>query len=549
MPWVRPGWTTLSVETKTLAGVLVSLAVLSVFRAYHYFVTGFVVTDEFGYIFGAMHSQIFVPDRWFFGWLNVAIFRALGVNNIDAFTYLLPFYLFFWSGSTIYLCYRTLKLLDLDGRAISLVLITCVFLPTFTLLSLGFLTESMGLSLAMLGIYFLLLYAKADRSRRRILLALLSSLAFSAATGTREPYVAFSVGGIFLVWFASWRRKERQGTGGRISRYLPLVLFAAPAIFFLQYPSGFLSNTLVPLGESFVKVLFSSLSTDPSHTSTTILNGTLVSPATFGSSSPVRIGNTLGIFFLGLLLGWGPVFLAVSLGGAYVLLSRARHREELSFMLLSLVLLAFVSYLGVSFLVSWDPSYLTFRHYSTLLRFSNTAVPAFVLSAPYFFSRLLRGKRRTLLLVGMLILVTVVSIPSYESFASSNLTYTNGNPFPLSYRTPAAEVRDYFAAHPVQGQTIVLGVPFSWNFTPGVQDLRSVEVVPYPSQSQFLADRWSSFYLYLPTDLIPIETEAPYLLYFAGTNQTHSASFFMLDRQVVLQSQEFILIHVTLKWS
>src|SRR5579859_8082336 len=95
---VREGFR--AIDSKVLVGLLGALAVLCAYRFYDYWTTGFFVSDEYGYFYDAVHGAIY-SDRWFFGWVNIIIFKAFGIASVDAYSYLLPFYLFFWTAITL----------------------------------------------------------------------------------------------------------------------------------------------------------------------------------------------------------------------------------------------------------------------------------------------------------------------------------------------------------------------------------------------------------------------------------------------------------------
>jgi len=87
--------------------------------------------------------------------------------------------------------YPILKLFGLDSGIVAPSLISSLFLVSFVLLSLGFLTEPVDLSLPMVGICFMIRWMKGANSRAAyfILNPLIAALGFAAAQGTREPYL------------------------------------------------------------------------------------------------------------------------------------------------------------------------------------------------------------------------------------------------------------------------------------------------------------------------------------------------------------------------
>ena len=126
-----------ALDAKALTGSLAILAVLCAYRFYDYWTTGFFVSDEYGYFFDAVHGAVY-SGRWFFGWVNIFLFKALGITSVDAFSFLLPFYLFFWTGITLIVFYKFLKIAGFDEVVTSLSLISSFILISFILLSLGF---------------------------------------------------------------------------------------------------------------------------------------------------------------------------------------------------------------------------------------------------------------------------------------------------------------------------------------------------------------------------------------------------------------------------
>jgi hypothetical protein len=81
---------TYSIDRKVLVFTIVSIAGLCAYRAFDYWVTGFYVSDEFGYVNGAMTGTVY-SDRWFFGWMNIALFRLFGLDTPTTYWLFLPF--------------------------------------------------------------------------------------------------------------------------------------------------------------------------------------------------------------------------------------------------------------------------------------------------------------------------------------------------------------------------------------------------------------------------------------------------------------------------
>jgi len=62
-----------STDVKALILAEALMAALCIYRSLSYVITGFFVSDEYGYFYNAAHGAIY-GDRWFFGWLNVILF-------------------------------------------------------------------------------------------------------------------------------------------------------------------------------------------------------------------------------------------------------------------------------------------------------------------------------------------------------------------------------------------------------------------------------------------------------------------------------------------
>jgi hypothetical protein len=540
-----------TLDAKALIASLAILASLCAYRFYNYWTTGFYVSDEFGYYYDAVHGAIY-SDRWFFGWVNIILFKALGITGADAFSFLLPFYLFFWTAITLIVFYKFLKLIGFDEVVTALSLMSSFVLIAFILLSLGFLTEPVGLCMAMLGIYFLARYMKSETARGNVALPLLSACFFGFAAGTREPYNAFLIGGVLIVVMLAFGKRKAVLRDGRLP---PTALLAAsvlafvlPSLFFLFIPTHAYAEQVAPISSQLVQSI--------SHP----LTSTGLASVPFYRQFIVT--NAFLIFFGGVILGWGPICFAIALAGLLVLLRRSFWRKDATarFILLTSVI-ALGSYFIVSFINAPDPYYFSFQNYSTVIRFSDTALPAYFMAAPFFLLTISKNRRRMAALGAVFVAFLLIAVPVYQVYAASNFNYTTQNPFQLGYRTDAALLRNYFAANDSDQAVDLVGVPYGWSFTPGVQDLHSVQayasssnpLFPELTLSNFTSMRWPVFYLYVnaPASAFPPETR--FLVQFfnstAGPHASAAAPFTILGTQPVLRASDFTLYEVHLAWS
>ena len=576
----------LTLDAKVLGGALTLLAVLCAYRSYNYWITGFFVSDEFGYFHNAANGAIY-GDRWFFGWLNIFLFKIFAIRTPDSFAFFLPFYLFLWSGLTIYIFYRLLKLQGFSDVTVALSVVCSFVLVAFVLLSLGFLTEGVGLCMAMLGIYGLVRFLKSETDNGRFAWLVFAALFLGFAGGTREPYVAVEIGGIAVIVTAALRHPAKLPA----SRYGTKSLSALSILFFLV-PTGIMlyantatTSTVGPLASGLiVSIITNPASNTPTSltstkvvtqnvtqtvvrsASTTTLTTQSVSTTTQVSYIPFYgksvLSNTIAIFIGGLILGWGPIAFPLALVGFLILTKASIRREPMALTALVLVLSALGSDLVVSYLFAPTPDYLTFKNYSTIIRFSGTALPAFFMTTPFFLAVVAKRNRRVVGLLGFAVVSLFILIPIYQVFAISNLGYTTANPFGLDYRSPAVQVRDYVNSHQADAPFRIIGVPYGWYFTPGIDGLKSVDVYsPYTqptlsptlNYSTFLAQRWTEFYVYSSSSFIYERANSPYVLQFIqgaeqqGANQT--APFKIISSRVVINNPDFLLTKVNLSWS
>jgi len=560
--------------------LLAALGVLCAYRFYDFWTTGFFVSDEYGYFFDAVHGAVY-SDRWFVGWLNIVLFKALGITSVDAFSYLLPFYLFFWAAITLVVFYKLMKLLEFDEATTALSLLSSFILISFVLLSLGFLTEPVGLCMAMSAIYFLARFLKSRSAAALVGFPLMAGCFFGFAAGTREPYNAFLLaGGLIVLAIAVARRKDDIRTrrfGPQAVLTFSVVAFVVPALFFLLVPTQAYSQQVLPIsGQIFQSVASNPLTTGVGTVSTTTItstvtgavNGTVTVTTTVKTTTSTVpfyrefvLTNTLLIFFGGLALGWGPICFALGLAGFLILMRRAaRHRDVTAGFMLFTSLTALASYLIVSFIFAPDPNYFSFQNYSTVIRFSDTALPAYFIMAPMALAIISRRRKRMLGLAAITVLVLLLLVPVYETYAASNISYTASNPFQLGYRTDAVLLRGYFASLPANQTVDMIGFPYGWTFTPGVQDLRSVHVywvapnpvLPFVTLEDFTSLRWTNLYVFVTSPSLYAQ-DAPFVLQLLNSTAASSSTnaplpFTVVSTHPVFQGPDFKLYQVQVEW-
>jgi len=245
----------------------------------------------------------------------------------------------------------------------------------------------------------------------------------------------------------------------------------------------------------------------------------------------------------GLFLGWGPVlpFLA-AIGCTALLIATFKKKNLENAWMLVVCLLALGSFLVVSFVFSDDPNYLGYQHFSTLIRFSHTAIPAYFVAAPVAFELLLR-KRKYVLPTIAIMLLTLAAIPLYEGYASSNLGLPQ-NPFSLDYRTPGIILRDYVTSVRSGNQFVVMGFSQnSWWWTPGTAWMQNVTFFPYLTYQEFAAHRWSTFYVFGDGD-----GQMYCELHAVIPHGVSLGVYQLVGQHVVLNQSGYSMVKVNLHW-
>jgi len=296
----------------------------------------------------------------------------------------------------------------------------------------------------MLGVYSLVSFLKSQNENHRFGWLVVGAFLLGFAGGTREPYVALEMGAILVVVIAAFRHPSTT-TGSRYSAkglaVLSILFFLVPTAFMLYantattsavgpLASGILESITAPPSNAPAPVITRTFSQNVTevivqNSTTTTRTTEVVSTTTSTISYPFYAKsvplNTIVIFVGGIFLGWGPIAFAIGLAGLTILARATIRKDSTAIALFILVLASLASDLVVSFLFAPDPTYFSFTNYSTIIRFSGTALPAFFLTAPFFLSFVSKRKTRAIGLAAVTIAFLLILIPAYETFAISNL--------------------------------------------------------------------------------------------------------------------------------
>jgi hypothetical protein len=566
----------MALDRLALVVTLGVFAGLAVYRAVHLWLTGFYVSDEFSYLMTAIDGSYyhwghtFHVNRPFFLAVNSFLVRSLGITTGSAFAIFLPFYLMLWNSITVLSAYGILKTLDLDRRTIAASLLGMLSLVSLLVLDQGFITEPVSLSMAMLGVFLLQLFAKSQRPAS-IVFPFLAAFAFGAAAYTHEPFQIFLYLGWVPVIFISIRRAIRLRQLPMTRRLhlaiTPTLLLILASFLLLLVVAGYMANYLRP-----VVTYYGNIPQEETLPVAAIIAG---------GWNVQRVLNTFAAFIEGLLLGWNPIMFSLAFAGFLLLLPKlvARGRSDVHVMAFACGAISFLQFLIVCAFMAGTPQFTiptffllgisasgSLGNLSTIIRYSQMAVPAYFVSTPFSLSRI--GRKSLAAVFVLLIIFGVAAAGPYQQYMQTHLSYgypySAGQPiFELSYRTPLARLRDYVAAHPNDGPFIVFAeanpksyydnFTLHWQMIPGTEHLPPVKFYPYPSESEFLSMKPSRFYIYGEGDgaINRVADKAPYLVAFLQPTQgENSAMPYEVTRiEAIHQGTDAFIILVELSWN
>jgi hypothetical protein len=204
----------LSVTIGAVLGVIIA-------RYCYSFVTGYIVPDE------AWYYDTFILDRnpiSGYREVFVAIFLLFfhGVKDVWIFLLVGAVYSAIWAVGCVVLFFLILRRLKVPENMSSLLVLSLPLFPVFIVFTPTVLTETLGLFMALAGVYFGLRYVQ----RQQIMSSLLSVVFFFLAYEVREPYLLFLAGNILLFLVLSLKRRSLAGV--MLYAVLVSVIFPVP---------------------------------------------------------------------------------------------------------------------------------------------------------------------------------------------------------------------------------------------------------------------------------------------------------------------------------
>ena len=531
----------------------------------HLYVTGFQTSDEVNYILDAMVDQPY-GARYFFDYQLAILFKLFSVDSIARFLVFFPFYLVFWTFSFLILAYKTLNLVTQKRYASNFVIFSLPFAISYSVLSVGLLTEGPGLTVCMLGIYSWLRYVKV---KSRWYYAALSSAAFVAAAYSREPYVVFPVTAS-LAWIAL-----------AIAKKVPLhhtIIFVGIALI-IAAPSSTFSGSV---GAIVALPALVGPTTQVSQSITQVSSSTtqvLPSPGLFSGWTLV-LTNSVVLFLVGIVLGWGPFLFLISVV-AFTLILKIKPRREIPRLRLFIILVSLGTFYGAVFTQFYQIHFYLTQGLSNLVRLTNTAIPAYLLLSPILYERL--SEKRIKLLAVILITLTAGSAEAYATVVQTNLQLPY-NVIDFSHQTATLEARNYLLRNASVDTPTVVFLLLAWHGgelylrdIPGIAMYPSIQNPNYLTEARdsnytealFIRLHPTTFYVFSESTLSAWNASAPLssnvqnimsyqsvfldktygTLFHADTSSYGSTPYSITSDQIVFSSPTGHLLKVHVRWS
>jgi hypothetical protein len=193
----------------SLSVTIGALLAVTVVRCYYSFVTGYIVPDE------AWYYDTFILDRFPVGsyrpaFIAIFILFFRGVSDVWAFLLRGAFYSAIWAVGCVVSFFMIFRRLKVPENVSSLLILSLPLFPVFIVFVPTVLTETLGLFVALLGLYFALRHVQDGRMVNSVL----SGVFFVVAANVREPYLLFAVGYALLFLVLSLKRKSPRGIVG-----------------------------------------------------------------------------------------------------------------------------------------------------------------------------------------------------------------------------------------------------------------------------------------------------------------------------------------------
>jgi len=511
----RFGWARSAAVFSSIA--LVSLVAV---RLYYSLVTGYMLPDE------SYYYDTFVLDkvplslyRPFFQIVFLLFFH--GTNGMFQLFLRGALYSAIWAVGCVFVLYKILRVLAVPDKPLALVLISLPLFPVFTVMALFFVTETLGLFLALAGILFSARYVKGNKLTD----VFISAVFFVLAYEVREPYLLLALGNFFVLLLVNRRLKALVVYALVVSLVIPVPASLSP-ITITQPVSNFLFFT-VP---HYLSGLHPSIQTGTPGSPNPSTNATAPATApTHVTTIPVVLSwNEIVDSIFGIFYGFGPLF---AIFVPFSLLLTFKNRSSLAVFVLLTMLLALTTFLISSDLTATGLYSGLGKWGSDVVRLTSTAVPVLV-GFGYFYSKV---KTRYLLVLLLLYIVLGSALLPQLGTVLQSSQNTTGQPIDrLSFDYRAPYYRMYLIAGNNSGRTLVIGGVEMRGIRVFMSMLPNVILTGIPqTQKQLnslLNQSWSAVYLY--DDYITIfspQLVSGYPAYYQHVVLSHSYDGFAIQ--------------------
>jgi hypothetical protein len=401
-------------------------------RYYYSLVTGFLVPDELWYY------NTYILDKFPIGSYRpafVATFLLFFGGIGDIWTFLLRGVLYsaIWAVGCVILFFMIFRRLRVPENVSSLLILSLPLFPIFIIFAPTILTETLGLFMALLGVYFALRHVQEGR----MVNSLLSGVFLVVAADVREPYLLFTVGYILLFLALSLRRKSpRSIVGYAIPLSLLLLQFARGGYLEL---ASFMSRLASP-SEDMI----------PSPYLTNVGAGAwITSPMLMTLRLPPDLATAIAV---ALWYGFNPLFAVFAVLSVFAVgHDLLRSRSSDLFLLALNTVWSLGAFIGpvVFFLESMAGALSGWT--SSIIRTAHASLPL-IISFPRLYSRL--KVRRAAGLIIILLIVGSTQLGTFAAAFQRSLSREPVDRLSLDYRAPY--YRLYLLAK-ASGKTLVFG--------------------------------------------------------------------------------------------
>jgi hypothetical protein len=449
-------------------------------RYYYSFVTGFLVPDELYYY------NTYILEKWPIGSYRPAFVATFllffgGINDVWTFLLRGVLYSAIWAVGCVILFFMIFRQMRVPENMSSLLILSLPLFPLFIIFAPTILTETLGLFMALLGVYFALRHVQEGR----MVNSLLSGVFFVVAAEVREPYLLFAIGYILLFLTLSLKRKSPRSIVG----------YAIPlSLLLLEFARGG-----YPQLASFISQLASPAEQTIPSPYLTNVGAWITSPMLMTLRLPPDLAAAIVV---ALWYGFNPLFalfavLSVFAVGHDIL----RNRSSDLFLLALNTVWSLGAFIGpMAFFLEAMAGALS-GWTSSIIRTAHASLPL-IISFPRLYSRL--KVRRAASLIIILMIVGSTQLGTLAVAFQRSLSREPVDRLSLDYRAPY--YRLYLLAKG-SGKTLVFGGIEMRGVITYMAMLPNVVLVPVGArgdrhslnQTQFqalLEQHWDSIYLY-----------------------------------------------------